>query len=325
MTTSPETWTEFLSHHPDAHLLQSAPWGQLKSEFGWHAEHVIVGDSGAQVLFRKLPLGFSFAYIPKGPLGPHPASLWPRIDALCEANRAVFLKVEPDAFAGQAHDSSAFAVPLFQPSAHFIQPPRTITIDISRSADDIQAAMKSKTRYNIRLAEKKDVIVKPSADVRIFSEMMEITGERDEFGVHSLAYYQRAYDLFHPLGMCELLIAEYNGIPLAGLIVFAAASRAWYLYGASTNHERNRMPTYALQWAAIQWAKARGCTQYDLWGAPDHDEHTLEAQFAGRGDGLWGVYRFKRGFGGQLNRAIGAWDRVYMPALYRIYRWRYRN
>jgi lipid II:glycine glycyltransferase (peptidoglycan interpeptide bridge formation enzyme) len=210
--------------------------------------------------------------------------------------------------------------PDFRTSTHFIQPPRTITLDITGDEDDILARMKSKTRYNIRLAGRKDVVVKASADVEAYYNMMEITGQRDEFGVHSLAYYQRAYELFHPLGLCELFIAEYEGTPLAGLMVFAHGERAWYFYGASTNQERNRMPTYPIQWEAIRWARARGCTLYDLWGVPDYPEETLEAEFTERSEGLWGVYRFKRGFGGEVKRAIGVWDRVYRPSLYRAYR-----
>ena len=80
------------------------------------------------------------------------------------------------------------------------------------------------------------------------------------------------------------------------------------------------MPTYALQWAAIRWARSRGCTTYDLWGVPDEDTATLEAQFAERSDGLWGVYRNKRGFGGQLVRYAGAFDHVYNRPLYQLYR-----
>jgi lipid II:glycine glycyltransferase (peptidoglycan interpeptide bridge formation enzyme) len=80
------------------------------------------------------------------------------------------------------------------------------------------------------------------------------------------------------------------------------------------------MPNYALQWEAIRWARGQGCTSYDLWGIPDKDEATLEAQFQRREDGLWGVYGFKRGFGGQVARAVGAWDRVYRPVLYAAYR-----
>ncbi len=97
----------------------------------------------------------------------------------------------------------------------------------------------------------------------------------------------------------NLLLAEYEGRPLAALMVFALGRRAYYLYGASTDEERNRMPTYLLQWRAMQWARARGCLEYDLWGVPDEDEQTLEAQFETRRDGLWGVYRFKRGSAGR--------------------------
>jgi lipid II:glycine glycyltransferase (peptidoglycan interpeptide bridge formation enzyme) len=104
-------------------------------------------------------------------------------------------------------------------------------------------------------------------------------------------------------------------------MVFARGPRAWYFYGASNDEERNRMPTYLLQWEAMRWAKARGCEEYDLWGVPDVDEATLEADFANRSDGLWGVYRFKRGFGGTLSRSVGAWDRSYLPLAYPLYRW----
>ncbi|MEJ2563772.1 MAG: peptidoglycan bridge formation glycyltransferase FemA/FemB family protein, partial [Anaerolineales bacterium] len=103
------------------------------------------------------------------------------------------------------------------------------------------------------------------------------------------------------------------------IMVFARGSRAWYLYGASTDAHRSRMPTYLLQWQAIRWARQRGCTQYDLWGVPDEDQETLEANFMRRSDGLWGVYRFKRGFGGNLVHSIGAWDRPRIPWLYRLY------
>jgi lipid II:glycine glycyltransferase (peptidoglycan interpeptide bridge formation enzyme) len=168
------------------------------------------------------------------------------------------------------------------------------------------------------------VEVKPSDDIEAYSNMMQITGQRDDFGVHSRDYYQRTYDLFHPLGMCELLMAEYESQPLAALMVFAQGERAWYLYGASNNQERNRMPTYLLQWEALRWAREKGCTQYDLWGVPDEEEEVLEAGFMNRSDGLWGVYRFKRGFGGEIKRAAGPWDKVYRPSLYNLYKLYFR-
>jgi lipid II:glycine glycyltransferase (peptidoglycan interpeptide bridge formation enzyme) len=117
------------------------------------------------------------------------------------------------------------------------------------------------------------------------------------------------------------LVAEFEQSPLAALMVFAHGRRAWYFYGASVPANREFMPTYLLQWEAMRWARAQGCTEYDLWGVPDTNEEALEAQFTGRSDGLWGVYRFKRGFGGQLRRAPDPFDRVYRPVFYRLYEW----
>ena len=152
--------------------------------------------------------------------------------------------------------------------------------------------------------------------------MRQTTGGRDGFGVHSKEYYQRAYELFVPSGAAELLVAEYEGKPLAAVMVFISGNRAWYMYGASNNEERNKMPTYLIQWEAMRWAKERGAELYDLYGVPDRDEETLEKHFTGtqRNEGLWGVYRFKRGFGGEVKRAAQALDRVYKPLLYSVYR-----
>jgi lipid II:glycine glycyltransferase (peptidoglycan interpeptide bridge formation enzyme) len=280
---------------------------------------VVGGAGGVQILFRALPLGFSLGYIPKGPLGANWEQLWPEIDTLCRARRAVFLKVEPDAWEDEFDQQRQFSAFGFQPSDHSLQPRRTAIVDISGEEEEILARMKQKTRYNIRLAGRKEVVVTPSSDLEAFSSLMDVTGQRDEFGVHSRSYYRRVYELFHPLGMCELLVASYQGQPLAGIMVFARGDRAWYLYGASNNLERNRMPAYLVQWEAIRWARRKGCTSYDLWGVPDADEETLEADFTQRSDGLWGVYRFKRGFGGQIRRAAGAWDKVYNRTAYLAY------
>jgi lipid II:glycine glycyltransferase (peptidoglycan interpeptide bridge formation enzyme) len=314
-----DIWNRFLQQYPDAHLLQQGEWGRLKVDFGWEPVTIVHGDTGAQVLFRSLPLGFSLAYLPKGPVGPNWDFLWGEVDQACRQRRAVFLKVEPDAWAGEINVEADLARHGFLPSRHTLQPPRTIVIDIQEDDEDILAEMKQKTRYNIRLAGRKDVEVRASNDLGAFTEMMEITGERDAFGVHTGEYYRRAYELFHPLGMCELFLATYQDQPLAGLMVFARGKRAWYFYGASNNRERNRMPTYLIQWEAIRWAKERGCTSYDLWGVPDHDEAALEEQFTSRGDGLWGVYRFKRGFGGRVVRSAGAWDKIYKRLAYAGY------
>jgi peptidoglycan pentaglycine glycine transferase (the first glycine) len=312
-------WNQFLTKHPNAHLLQMGEWGELKKDFGWKPVRVLSENAGVQILFRRLPLGFTIAYMPKvssEQLSVNSDVFWKEVDSICKKNRAVFLKIEPDFWDDVSPDTWRLAL---RTSLHNIQPPRTIMLDILGSEEDILSRMKPKCRYNIRLAEKKGVTVRAWDDIAAFHEMMTVTGGRDKFGVHSKEYYQRAYELFHPKGTCELFLAEYEGEPLASLMVFANGKRAWYVYGASNNEERNRMPTYFIQWEAIRWAKARGCEEYDLWGVPDEDEETLEAQFENRSDGLWGVYRFKRGFGGEVKRAAQALDRVYNPLLYWMY------
>ncbi len=317
-------WNQFIQNHPNAHLLQMGEWGELKNDFGWKPVRFILNnEGGAQILFRRLPLGLTLGYMPKpvggGRLVVDTDEFWKEVDLICKQNRAVFLKIEPDTWADEfILPPSSFII-----SLHNIQPPRTIVISIKEDEETILARMKPKCRYNIRLAEKKGITVRPWDDIAAFHEMMTVTGGRDNFGVHSKEYYQRAYELFHPKGICELLVAEFEGKPLASLMVFASGKRAWYVYGASNDQERNRMPTYLLQWEAIRWAKARGCEEYDLWGVPDENEDVLEGQFESRHDGLWGVYRFKRGFGGEVKRAAQALDRVYNPLLYKLYLWRF--
>lgn len=324
-------WNEYIKLHPGAHLLQTAQWGELKAAFGWDAVRVVCEDLGAQILFRRLPLGLSIAYLPKpvfDPIASTSVRFWGEVASVCRRKRAIFLKVEPDGWGSVETAGAQAAMPqvraplAFRRSAFNIQPPRTLVVDLRGTEEDILARMKQKCRYNIRLAEKKGVSVRPWDDLERFYALMQATGERDAFGVHSLDYYRRAYDLFHSLGNCELLLAEHENKPLAALMVFKHGLRSWYLYGASNEVERNRMPAYLLQWEAMRWAKARGCQAYDLWGVPDADEAFLESNFESRQDGLWGVYRFKRGFGGELRRAPQSSDAIFDPVLYRLYLWR---
>jgi lipid II:glycine glycyltransferase (peptidoglycan interpeptide bridge formation enzyme) len=313
-------WNQFVASHPNTHLLQTGEWGELKSAFGWKPVRVVSGEAGVQILFRKLPLGFTIGYIPKAVISDEWPVVSQEIDEVCRKHRAIFYKLEPDAWQDvSVNAASPITNDESRVSPHNIQPPRTILIDISNNEEEILARMKQKTRYNIRLAEKKGVTVRAWDDLPAFHKMMLVTGGRDQFGVHSLEYYQHAYELMHPKSICEILVAEYLGKPLAALFVACNGKRAYYLYGASTDEERNRMPTYLLQWEAMRWAKARGCEEYDLWGVPDEDETALEGNFESRHDGLWGVYRFKRGFGGRLKRAAQAIDRVYNPLLYWAY------
>jgi lipid II:glycine glycyltransferase (peptidoglycan interpeptide bridge formation enzyme) len=327
-------WDAFVHTHPNGSLLQLHNWARLKNRFGWSSHRVWLKKdgrfvAGAQILYRSAALGIAkIGYIPHGPLvdwddAEQVEVLLNQIDHSAYQRGVGLIKMEPLLWSHhtprwpdlrQQHNLS--------PDTDSIQPPRTLMIDIQSSDDDILAAMHQKTRYNIRLSARKEITVREGsrADIPVFNKLMQLTGQRDSFGTHAPEYYRDVYDLFAPDHLV-LLLAEYDKRPLAAVMIAAVGKTAVYLYGASSNEERNRMPSYAVQWAAIQWAKQRGCTHYDLWGVPDADETTLEAGFQERSDGLWPVYRFKRGFGGQLWRTVGPVDRIYNQRVKSLYNW----
>lgn len=322
---SPQTWDAFVAGHPQGHIFQTSGWGRLKAGFGWDWEIVALGEAlaptaGALVLYRRLPLNLgALAYVPRGPVvdwGDEAAvrEVLAAVEQAARRQRAGALWMEPERLAAPGNHQQLQGLGL-RHSSRTIQPPCTIAVDIAPDEKTILARMKQKTRYNIRLAARKGVTVRAGGveDSPLFYTLMTETGGRDDFGIHNEAYYRRALEIFLPAGQSTLLFAEVAGEPVAALVAFALGERAWYFYGASSSRHRSKMPTYALQWEAIRWAKARGCTVYDLWGIPDADEATLEAEFKGRSDGLWGVYRFKRGFGGQVLRYTGLWEKSLHP------------
>lgn len=330
-------WDAFVAQHHQAHVMQTSRWGTLKSRFGWSVERlgqvtpsgVIV--AGAQILYRRLPYGLgTLAYVPKGPMVDWKDSelvtgLVAALDRTIRARGALALIVEPDLPDAPEHTDRLLKAG-FLPGANTFQPRRTILVDLTSDEETILAAMKSKTRYNIRLSARKGVTVRQGTaqDVDSFNQLMAITRERNRFGARSPAYYRATFDLFAQADQVALFLAEYQGEPLAGLMILALGGTAWYFHGASSSAHRNLMAPYAAHWAAMRWAKGIGCTTYDLWGVPDEDEEVLEAGFTQRSDGLWGVYRNKRGYGGRLFRSVGAWDRVYRPLRYRLYKWALR-
>ena len=189
---TPTQWEAYFSGQKDTHLLQSNAWGDLKSDFGWKVERVQVGESGAQILFRPILLGYSLAYIPKGPLGPWIDELLPTLDEICKKRRAFSLKVEPDEEENPERVRDLLDRG-FQPSQHTIQPRTTLVVDIREDEDTILSNMHQKTRYNVRLSKRKGVEVRPWQDLDAFGRMVLDTAERDAFGAHTPAYYQRAY------------------------------------------------------------------------------------------------------------------------------------
>lgn len=331
-------WDAFVARHPQGSFLQTTNWARLKNRFGWtsHRIWLRLDDelvAGAQIIYRSAALGLvKFAYIPHGPLvdwddEEQARVLFNQIDQSVYQRGATILKIEPLLWQEDWPPARWQAIcdrHDLRLNTDTIQPPNTIMVDLRPSLDEILAAMKQKTRYNIRLADRKGVSVRRGTekDLPVFNRLIQITGQRDGFGVHSPAYYQAAYEIFAPDDQVGLFVAEYKERPLAAIMVFVLGETAVYLTGASSNEERQRMPNYAVQWAAIEWAKEKGCTQYDLWGIPDAPENQLEANFTERSDGLWGVYRFKRGFGGRVQRTVGAADRVYNDLVYKLYQWR---
>ncbi|RME58494.1 MAG: peptidoglycan bridge formation glycyltransferase FemA/FemB family protein, partial [Caldilineae bacterium] len=347
LADDPAAWDAFVCGHAHAHFLQLDAWGRLKSRFGWSSQRVCLNGEGGrpcggvQVLFRRVA-GITLAYAPRGPLvdWSDPASteaLLERVEQVARSQGAAFLKLEPDLL--DTDENRARLRELgFRPSPQTIQPRSTIVVDLAPSEDEILARMKSKWRYNIRLAERKGVAVRPASpgDLPRFLEIMQETADRDGFAVHSGAYYRTAYELFTP-DRGVFLLAEADGCILGGIVVLIAGATAWYVWGASSNQGRNLMPNHALQWAGMQWAKAHGAVRYDLWGIPDEigqvavgmsrgrggaipaTDIPVDVQSLPRGD-LWGVFRFKQGFGGVVERFVGAWDRPLRPLLYQGYR-----
>ena len=188
----------------------------------------------------------------------------------------------------------------------------TVAVDLGRTENEILMAMSGNTRRKIRIAEKKGVLVRNACDddLPILYDLYRTTAARDGFLIRSYDYYRRAWQAFMQAGLAHALIAEYESVPIAHVILFHFGKTCWYFYGASGNQERQRMPNYLLQWEAMKWAKAQGYAVYDMWGAPDVFDES---------DGMWGVYQFKRGFRGQVIRQIGAWDYTPRPWLYDAY------
>jgi serine/alanine adding enzyme len=353
-------WDAFTVQHPQGHLLQSSSWGALKQQVGWQAQHVLVvgpegPQAGAQLLLRRR-LGLSAAYVPRGPLfGASTAAnalLLTALDRMARSNRAVFLRLEPnvledDPQAGELH--SALLIEGFRPATP-LQPHTSLHLDLSPAPEQLLAGMSKGHRADIRRAAREGVAVRfgqRAADLAAFYAVMEQTGTRADFAIHSRAYYQAAWELFHstekapPLlsqrerglgGEGQLFLAEQNGATLAACMIFAWSGECLYLYGGSTEAGLKSGANHALQWQAIQWARARGCRLYDFWGVPDQfglaalaadetERAALEEQ--AKSDPLYGVFRFKKGFGGHVARYLPAYDRVYMPPLYAVWQRRF--
>ncbi|MCX5750852.1 MAG: peptidoglycan bridge formation glycyltransferase FemA/FemB family protein [Candidatus Saganbacteria bacterium] len=309
-----QRWNDLITGFPNASILESYEWGELKRSSGWEPIRLVVEDAGEikaaiSILKRKTPyFNKSIFYAPRGPgmADFKDETVWEEllkgVKEQAQFHHAMALKIDPFV---QEKDVGATIV-LKKHGFHFvrsqIQPRATFILDLSKDLDALLASFEEKTRYNIRLAERKGVEVRenPSEEgVKIFYNIYEETAKRDKFTVHPLSYYQRIRELIIEKGMGGIFIAYYQGEPIAGVYIFCFGDTVWYMYGASSAKYRNIMPNHALHWQVIQWAKERGYKKYDLWGIPAHPHE---------GHPLWGVYRFKKGFNGEEVRLIGMCD-----------------
>lgn len=307
------------------HFLQSARWGAFKQRHGWSVERVVEGPSGhdalAQVLFKERR-PFSIAYMPRGPVGVPDLvtarSIFQRVDDLCRARRALFLIVEPEhplPFSGTYRQEG------FVRGPEHIQPARTVKVPL---LDDeaLLNQMHQKTRYNIRLAQRRGVVIETgaanTADIDRFYRLLLDTSSRNEFGVHSRQYYDDFLSIFGT--SAALLFARVDGNDAAGLIAARFGEQAIYMYGASSTEHRAHGAGFYLQFAAMQWAREQGCTEYDLWGIPRVDPVSVQLEdghgLAGtKGDDWRGLYEFKVRFGGRIVDAVPTLERRYHPVL----------
>jgi len=335
-------WNHLIADLPGTHLLQTWEWGQLKSAVGWEPLQQVwrAADGRVQaaalVLQRSVSLAgirtpLSVLYVPRGPLLDWAdADLRQRVlddlQQLARRQRALFIKVDPELALGcgipgsteASEDATGQAVVdeltrrgwRFSPEQ--IQFRNTVWLDLHGEEEDWLGRMKQKTRYNLRLAERKGVRVRTGTqvDLPVLYHMYAETSVRDGFVIRPEQYYLQVWQTYMQAGMATPLIAEVEGEAVAAVVVFHFAGRAWYLHGMSRQQHREKMPNYLLQWEAMRLAKLHGCTVYDLWGAPDE---FCEA------DSMWGVFRFKEGLGGEVVRTLGAWDYPVNSGLYHFY------
>lgn len=332
---SVETWGNWdvrIAGLPGANFLQSEEWALIKAPVGWQAIRREWPNAAAQLLFRapsRLPV--SVAYIPRGPLvdwsDPNEYQTVLK-DLIVEARnrKAIFLKIDPALTIGRGIPGAADDVAdqtglsvkrylqdngwVFSPDQ--IQFRNTVEIDLSPSEDEILMRMHQKTRYNIRLAEKKGVLVSEAdeSDWPSIYHLYAETADRDGFIIRPWDYYQRVWSILSSNKMANCLQARVNDELVGAIWVVGFGKKAHYLYGMSSSKHREFMPNHILQWRGMLLAKSQGRDMYDMWGAPDEFTQT---------DTLSGVFRFKQGFGGQVVRTIGAWDFPINNTAYHLY------
>ncbi|MFO7153451.1 MAG: peptidoglycan bridge formation glycyltransferase FemA/FemB family protein [Caldicoprobacter oshimai] len=330
-----EKYEKFIQSHPKGHFMQSLKWAEVKSN--WLNEIITVKDNQGNIkgamslLIRKLPfVNYTIMYSPRGPVCDiHDyATIKELIDKAREVARrykSYVLKLDPDVEKDNLEFQKivkklGFRIKSNSKDFEGAQPRFVFRLDIkNKTEEELLMSFHQKVRYNIRLAMRKGVEIRIGSkdDIPEFHKIMVETGIRDKFVVRSASYFEKMLDCLGPDNI-RLYLAYYRGNMIAGAIAVAYGNKCWYLYGASSNQHRNVMPNYLLQWEMIKWAVERGCDIYDFRGVSGNVD---------KNHPLYGLYRFKKGFGGKFTEFIGELDYVFNPLVYfaveavqRIYR-----
>jgi peptidoglycan pentaglycine glycine transferase (the first glycine) len=295
-------WDARLGQWPAANLLQSYSWGEVQSKAGWETHRLEVPTSAgtlpvsAQVTKSGLP-GFSRIYVPRGPacaasdLESFRAVLAALVD-LGRTRRALALEVEVPWTEG--------AVPTEHPwlgwaPGHARQPIATVVVDLRPEPPAILDSFHSKARYNVRLAERRGVVINEEATVAELKGCIEATEERQRIRLPSAQHLAEVMEQLH--GSARILAAQVDREVVAAILTASFAGEAVYLYGGATGRHRDRMPNQLLQWRAMLRAREEGCHHYDLWGIPENQDP---------GHPWRGLAQFKLGFGGEQIHYAGS-------------------
>jgi lipid II:glycine glycyltransferase (peptidoglycan interpeptide bridge formation enzyme) len=322
-----DAWDRFVSKQTGAQFTQSWAWGEFKSDRGHHVIRLALRDddrilAAGQFIRHPTRLLGGFWYAPRGPVIRH--DLIPESDRILAAylerledrvlpGHALFWRIEPP-----LESKRGGMLPLEWVRAHAYQPASTLLIDLSESEEELLADMHEKTRYNIRLSERKGVTVRVAdsdSDIELFLAMNEETSRRDQFRSQSTSYIRATYQALHPKRMARIRIAELGGTALAASMEIVYGDTVTYLYGASASESRAAMAPYALHWDAIRSAKQDGSLFYDFYGINPADESSPYFKPSWRG-----ITRFKLGWGGHRADYVGTWELPRRPLLYRIMR-----
>lgn len=329
--TDKEQWNGFLLSQPRGHLLQSYEWGELNRYLGGQIYRLGALDNGRMIGAMMLTLSpvagnrvpLNWLYSSRGPTVESPNS--PALAALVEyaqkvlgkKHHAVALRLEPNI----ADDDPAMEDWLaayrglgFQTNPYAVHGRRSWVLDIRPSADELLAKFKMTWRQNVRSAERKGVVIREAsseADFDAYYALLKLTSERDAFFIHGKDYHQEIMRQFAGKGDVVLYLAEHEGEAIAAKMLIRFGDWCWDMFGATSNVKRNLKPAYLLQFRCFQWAQARGCSFFDFRTIPE----ILEP-----GEEMWGVYEYKKGFGGFSRLNIPTQDYIYRPVIYSAWR-----